>query len=254
MATSMNERRDAIVELVNSMGTVTFAQVKKNFSDVSDMTLRTDLKTLDAERRIVRTHGGARSVEYVVGTDDLLLNRQSRNAEAKAVIAKKAASLVRPNTTFFLDSGTTTTELARTLADTRAIAFTNSLSCTAELARLAELKTIVIGGTLNRYSMSLNGGKAIEEISGLSFDVLFLGGTSYASATGFACGSDDEAALKRALIGRAEKTVVLMDSEKLGKKSTFKICGLEDVDVIVSDGKLSEHFLKNCEESDVEVL
>ncbi len=254
MAGNMNDRRDAIVELVNSLGTVTFAQVKKSFSDVSDMTLRTDLKTLDAERRIVRTHGGARSVEYVVGTDDLLLNRQSRNPEAKAVIAKKAAALVRPNTTFFLDSGTTTTELARSLEDVHAIGFTNSLTCTAELARLSQLKTIVIGGSLNPYSMSLNGGKAIEDISGLSFDVLFLGVTSYTSATGFACGSDDEAALKRALIARAEKTVVLMDSTKLGKKSTFKICDLADVDTVVSDGKLSEHFLKSCEEADVEVL
>lgn len=254
MATSMNQRRDSIVQMVSELGNVSFSQIKERFSDVSDMTLRTDLKTLDAERRIVRTHGGARSVEYVVGTDDLLLNRSGRNIEAKAVIAKKAAGLVRPNTTLFLDSGSTTTELAKELQDTRAIAFTNSLTCAAELARLEQLETIVIGGSLNRYSMSLKGGRAIEEIGGLNFDVLFLGVTSFQSSTGFACGSDDEASLKRALIARAEKTVVLMDSSKLGKKSTFKICGLQDIDVVVGDGKYSEHFLKYCEEAGVEVL
>ena len=71
---------------------------------------------------------------------------------------------------------------------------------------------------------------------------------------GFGCGSDDEAALKRALISHAERTEVLMDSSKLGQRSTFKICGLEDVDYVVSDGKLSEHFKKYCEEADVAIL
>lgn len=254
MATSMNQRRDSIVQLVNELGNVTFSQIKDRFSDVSDMTLRTDLKTLDADRRIVRTHGGARSVEYVVGTDDLIMSRSGRNIEAKATIARKAAKVVRPNTTMFLDSGSTTTELAKEIHDTRAIVFTNSLTCAAELARLNQLETIVIGGSLNKYSMSLKGGRAIEQINSLSFDMLFLGVTSFQSSTGFACGSDDEAALKRALISRAERTIVLMDSTKLGKKSTFKICDLADVNTVIGDGRYTEHFLKYCEEAGVEVL
>lgn len=98
------------------------------------------------------------------------------------------------------------------------------------------------------------GNVTFAQISELNFDVLFLGVTSFQSSTGFACGSDDEAALKQALIARTEITVVLMDSTKLGKKSTFKICGLEDVDVVVGDGKHTEHFLKYCEEAGVEVL
>ena len=204
--------------------------------------------------RIVRTHGGARSVEYVVGTDDLLLNRNTRNVEAKTTIARKAKELVRPDSTVFLDSGSTTTALARELDDVRTLIFTNSLTCAAELARLEHARTIMIGGTLNRYSLSLNGSKSIEDINSLNFDLLFLGVTSFQSSTGFACGSDDEAALKRALIAHAEKTVVLMDSSKLGQRSTFKICDLADVDYVVSDGNLTEHFKKYCEEAEVTVL
>ena len=254
MSTSMQDRREGIVQFVTSEGTVTFGQLKKAFPEVSEMTLRTDLKALDEARRIVRTHGGARSVEYVVGTDDLLLNRTTRNVEAKSVIARKARALVRPDSTVFLDSGSTTTALARELDDQRALVFTNSLTCAAELARLERVRTIVIGGSLNRYSMSLNGSKSIEQVGELSFDLLFLGVTSFQSSTGFACGSDDEAALKRALIAHAERTVVLMDSSKLGQKSTFKICDLSDVDCVVSDGNLTEHFKKYCEEAEVEVL
>lgn len=250
----MIERRDAIANLVTSEGSITFTQLKKAFPDVSEMTLRTDLKALDEARRIVRTHGGARSVEYVVGTDDLLLNRNTRNVEAKACIARKARELVRPDTTIFLDSGSTTTALARELEDMRTLVFTNSLTCAAELARLENARTIMIGGSLNRYSLSLNGSKSLEDVASLSFDLLFLGVTSFQSSSGFACGSDDEAALKRALIAHAEKTVVLMDSSKLGRKSTFKICDLADVDYVISDGNLTEHFKKYCEEAEVIVL
>ena len=251
---SLVERRDAIAAFVTSEGSVTFGLLKKTFPDVSEMTLRTDLKALDEARRIVRTHGGARSVEYVVGTDDLLLNRNTRNVEAKTTIARKAKELVRPDSTVFLDSGSTTTALARELDDVRTLIFTNSLTCAAELARLEHARTIMIGGALNRYSLSLNGSKSIEDINSLNFDLLFLGVTSFQSSTGFACGSDDEAALKRALIAHAEKTVVLMDSSKLGQRSTFKICDLADVDYVVSDGNLTEHFKKYCEEAEVTVL
>ena len=254
MSSAMVERREAIAQLVTSEGSVTFGQIKKAFPDVSEMTLRTDLKALDESRRIVRTHGGARSVEYVVGTDDLLLNRNTRNVESKAIIARKAKELLRPDSTIFLDSGSTTTALARELDDMRMIVFTNSLTCAAELARLERARTIMIGGTLNRYSLSLNGSKSVEDVNALSFDLLLLGVTSFQSSSGFACGSDDEAALKRALISRAERTAVLIDSSKLGRKSTFKICDLSDVDYVVSDGNLTEHFKKYCEEAEVTVL
>lgn len=254
MGTSMKERREGIVQFVNSEGSVTFGQLKAAFPDVSEMTLRTDLKALDSARRIVRTHGGARSVEFVVGTDDLLLNRSTRNVEAKAEIARKAAGLVRPDTTVFLDSGSTTTALAREMGDVRSIVFTNSLTCAAELAHLERARCIVVGGNLNRFSMSLNGSKTVEDVNALSLDLLFLGVTSYHPSTGFTCGSDEEAALKRALIARAERTVVLMDSSKVGRKSTFKICGLRDAETIVSDGFLPDDFLKACAEAELDVL
>ena len=95
----MQERREKIVELVNRLGTVSFAQLKAAFPDVSEMTLRTDLKALDEERRLVRVHGGAKSVEVVVGTDDFLLRRALRCAPEKAQIAQKTLSLLRPDMT-----------------------------------------------------------------------------------------------------------------------------------------------------------
>ena len=109
----MEQRRNAIVELVNREGSLSFVQLKEAFPSVSEMTLRTDLKALDQARRVVRVHGGVKSVEVVVGTDDQFGRRTARNASEKQIIAEKAAALLRPNTTVFLDSGSTATAVAR---------------------------------------------------------------------------------------------------------------------------------------------
>lgn len=85
---TMEQRRNTIVDLVNQSGNVSFAQLKKKFPQISEMTLRTDLKVLDEAKRIVRVHGGAKSVDVVVGTDDMLSRRQVRNIEAKQMITQ----------------------------------------------------------------------------------------------------------------------------------------------------------------------
>ena len=91
----MEQRRNAIVELVNREGSLSFVQLKEAFPSVSEMTLRTDLKALDQARRVVRVHGGVKSVEVVVGTDDQFGRRTARNASEKQIIAEKAAALLR---------------------------------------------------------------------------------------------------------------------------------------------------------------
>ena len=71
----MEQRRSEIVAFVNERESVTFAQLKERFPSVSEMTLRTDLKVLDQNRQLVRIHGGAKSIDQVVGNDDVLKRR-----------------------------------------------------------------------------------------------------------------------------------------------------------------------------------
>ena len=251
---NMDERRDKIVDLVNAEGSLGFAQLKRAFPEVSEMTLRTDLKALDEARRIVRVHGGAKSISFTVGSDDLFARRMQRNPAAKHLIAQKAARLVVPGTVIFIDSGSTTTALAAALPDVRLLVFTNSITVVNELARFENISTMLVGGQVNRDSMCTSGGTAIEAVSALSFDRLFLGVTGYERGRGFTCGLDDQAVLKRTLIARSDETVALMDSGKEGRHSTFPICTLGQVDTIVSDGGLSAEFLADCAAAQVEVL
>ena len=124
----MDQRRNEIVEFVNENQTVTFAQLKEKFPSVSEMTLRTDLKFLDQEKKIVRIHGGAKSMDEVAGNDDILKLRYGRNVSEKKEIAQKALRFVQPSKTIFLDSGSTMTMLAHILKDQNNIFYTSGLT------------------------------------------------------------------------------------------------------------------------------
>lgn len=251
---SMEARRNAIVELINERGTVSFSQLKEAFSQVSEMTLRTDLKLLDESKRIVRIHGGAKSVQVVVGTDDYLSKRAVRNIAGKQRIAEKALSLLRPDTTIFVDSGSTTTMFARQFPDQSNLIYTTGLSCATELANLTRPTVMLPGGRLNRYSQSVYGITAVRELERVNFSQTFLGVTSYSADTGFTCGSNEEAILKQTAIRQAEQVIVLIDSSKVGTRSTFCICDLSQIDMVVSDDHLPEAFLAECRRYQVPVL
>ena len=250
----MNDRRDRIAGFVNDNGSVSFRQLKELFPNVSEMTLRTDLKVLDEDRRIVRIHGGAKSVDVVIGTDDLLGNRAIRNQAAKKRIAEKALRLIQPHTTVYLDSGSTTTQLARVFPDQPQIIYTSGLSCANELAKLEQPQVYLPSGKLNRYSMSVCGAEGARELERVNFDIAFMGVTAFSPKNGFSCGVETEAFLKRSAMKHAAKRVMLLDTSKIGKSSTFTFAQLEDADVLVTEGEMPESFLEMCRQCEVEVL
>lgn len=251
---AMEQRRNMIVDFVNESGTISFAQLKDKVPQISEMTLRTDLKALDEAKRIVRVHGGAKSVNVVIGTDGMLSQRAVHNTEAKQLITQKALAFIQKDTTIFLDSGSTTTMLASCMPDQSNLIYTNSLTCAVELCKLKQPAVHVLGGTVNRYSMSVCGVHTVQDVSKINFDQAFLGVTSYCSQIGFSCGVDEETVLKRTVIHRAGQRIFLMDSSKVGVKSTYTVCGLEGVDVIISDGNLPRDFLEECRRYNVQVV
>ena len=248
---TMDERRDAIVALVNEKSNITFAELKKRFPQVSDMTIRTDLKALDEAKRIVRVHGGAKSVEQVIGNDDLLGKRAVRNVEAKQLIAEKAVKLVRPNTTVFIDSGSTTTLMANLFPDVQCVIFTNSLSCGIELSKLTKARVYIVGGLLNRNSLSVVGYSALKEMEPVNFDMAFLGATSYDEQLGFTCESAEDNAIKRMAISKSVQNIILMDVSKLGRRGSFTIGQLNEVTDVVMDGNVPDDFRQSCVRNNV---
>lgn len=250
----MESRRNKMLELINREGSVSFAFLKENFPEVSDMTLRRDLESLDQSKQIVRIHGGAKSVDVVIGTDDLYLRRTARNVERKKSIAQKASKLVRRNTAMYIDSGSTCTEFARILPDEPFLIFTNSISVAFELARLSQAQVHMMGGQMNRSSLSLHGGRTISYLNDINFNIAFFGVTGYSSNMGFTVGSEEEYEMKKAIMSRSDKVILLMDSTKVGHASTFTFTLPQDVDVIVSDGQMNPSDVLSFEQHGIKVL
>ena len=251
---TMESRREAICALVNERKNVTFAEIKEAFPQVSDMTIRTDLRVLDEKKRIVRIHGGAKSVETLLANDDVLGTRSVRNVDEKKLIARKAVKLIRPNMTIFVDSGSTTTQMCSIIPDIPCFIMTNSISCAAELIHLMQAKVVITGGMMNRNSLSITGFAAAQTIASVNFDIAFIGATTYRTDIGFACGSGEDNIIKQQVIGRSERNVILLDSSKIGKKSSFTTCMLDEVDCVVTDDKISGKFAEECRQHGVELL
>ena len=254
---SMEIRRNAIVSLINEKGSVSFGDLKETFHNVSEMTLRTDLKALDKQGMIVRIHGGAKSVgtvQSVISKDDFLNKRAILNTAEKQLIAQKAIRLLQPDETIFLDSGSTTTMMAASIPDEPRLIYTSGLTCAIELASLTKPRICLPGGILNRYSHSVCGVSAIRELERIHFKQAFIGVTSFSYDTGFSCSIDEEARLKQLAIEHAQEVILLMDSSKLQRHSTFTFAQLKNVDIIVSDGKLPHDFMAHCQKQHVKVI
>lgn len=250
----MNQRRGQIELMVNREGTVSFSQLKEAFPDVSEMTLRSDLRALDEERRIVRVYGGARSLGNLVGTDDAFDVRASRNTEGKRLIVKKALKLLRPGMAVYLDSGSTAIHMASQFPDDSYLVFTSGINCALELAKLKNVRSHLIGGEINRNSLSVNGMRSINEIGLLNFNMAFLGTTGFAEQSGFNCAVEAEAELKRAVISKTEHCVMMMDSQKVGRLNPFTFALPRDIRTVITDGKLDDATQELFRKAETEVL
>ncbi len=147
-------------------------------------------------------------MQVLIGTDGLLKRKSVRNIPEKQKIAQKALTLLRADTTVYLDSGSTATVLARQFPDQSNLIYTTGLSCATELAELKEPTVMLPGGKLNRYSQSVFGFSAIKELERVNFHQAFLGITGFHLSAGFTCGINDEAILKQTVIRQSAQVAL----------------------------------------------
>lgn len=250
----LNERRAQILEEVNRRKTVAFSELITMFPNVSEMTLRKDLKCLDAQGRLVRVHGGARSLETVLGADTPLLQRLCENIELKQEIANKARKLVKPGMTIFLDSGSTMTQLAKLFPDVPCQVLTGGISCVQELCKLTQINITMLGGRVNKGSASVRDARLANELREMYFDIAFIGVNGLSKENKFSCRSADRVYMEKTAISRASHVVVLMDSTKIGKISPYSICQINAIDTIVSDSYMEDSVRHMLQSEGIEVL
>jgi DeoR family transcriptional regulator, aga operon transcriptional repressor len=246
------ERRREILELLQTEGRVLVGDLSKRFR-TSLITIRKDLEVLHHQGELERTHGGALPLKTGALKDRSLQEKEGMHRKEKLRIAEAAAHMIRQGQVIILDSGTTTTAIARTCRHFKSLTVvTNATNIAADLAD-TPVEVILTGGVLRKNSFSLVGPLAEESLRKLSADLLFLGVDGFDVRYGLTTPNLLEARVNRAMADAARRTIVVCDSSKFGRRSLSLIMPTSAVHETITDRKIAKPHLKALREVDVEV-
>jgi DeoR family transcriptional regulator of aga operon len=251
---SRYERWNRLLELVAEHGHVEVSDAALAL-DVSEATIRRDLDQLAGQRMLTRTRGGATGSTQLAHELPLLY-KLARHAAEKQRIGRAAAALIAGDATVALNGGTTTIEVARALVSrsefgdrpaagaagpsvlggtTAITVVTNALSVANELAIRPQVKLVVTGGVARAESSELIGPLATYVLNDLLFDWAFLGVDGLDPVVGATAHHEGEASINRLMAQRAQRVAIVADGSKLGRRTFARVCGVEDIDVLVTD-------------------
>jgi len=246
------ERRRAIIELVNRDGRVLVADLSRQF-ETSQVTIRKDLELLHGQGLLHRSHGGALPAQDGALEDPTLREKEQLHRKEKLHIAAAAASLVKEGQVVILDSGTTTTAIARALRGFRNLTIiTNAVNIAAELSGTT-LDVILTGGTLRKNSFSLVGPIAEETLRHLNADLLFLGVDGFDVHYGLSTPNLLESKVNRVMVEVARYRVVVCDSSKFGRRSLSLIAPTAGLHAAITDHGIPKADLSVLRKSGIEV-
>ncbi|MFD8010386.1 DeoR/GlpR family DNA-binding transcription regulator [Streptomyces sp. NPDC058955] len=265
---SKRERWNALLELLATEGRLEVEETAAAL-DVSSATIRRDLDELAEQQMLVRTRGGA--LAHGVSYELPLRYKSSRHASEKQRIAAAAVELVGEGDVVGLNGGTTTTEVARALAlragggrrespeptDVTAPVFTvvtNALNIAGELAVRPQIKLVVTGGVARPQTYELVGPLTAGVLDEVVLDVAVLGVDGLDPRLGVMTRQEDEASISRLFAERAQRVVVVADSSKMGKRAFARICGLDAVDVVVTDADAPADAVARLEDVGIKVI
>lgn len=235
------ERKAHIQAVLRRDGRVVAKTLSRQL-DLSEDTIRRDLRELASEGLLQRVHGGA--LPASPATADFA-SRLGLATSAKRAIGQAAARMVRPGQVVFLDGGTTAVQVARHLdAGLTATIVTHSPSVAVELVGHPGVSVELIGGRLFKHSLVAVGAAAIEAILRVRADVYFMGVTGLHPEIGLTTGDPEEAAVKRAISRQAAETVVLASREKLGAASPFVIMPAGELAAIIAPADTPDALLE----------
>ena len=232
------ERHQQIIDIVQSKGYESVTSLCKALK-VSAVTVRKDLKLLEKSNKLFRTHGGASNTNPFT-IDRNVNEKENLQIEEKKSIAKKAANYITPNDSIIIASGTTMLALAREIIPKqKLIVITSALQVASELSRHPDVDILQLGGLIRQSSSSVVGSYAENILKDFFCTKLFLGVDGIDFEFGITTSNSMEAQLNKSMIRVVQKVIVLADHTKFGKRGFSRICGLDEVDEIITDKNVS---------------
>ncbi|MCT4687359.1 DeoR/GlpR family DNA-binding transcription regulator [Vallitalea sp.] len=233
------ERKEQIIKMVNEKEKI-YVPEMSNLFKVSTATIRNDLNELEKAGRLIRTHGGAISIQ----NSGLELNTEQKkvkNNTAKYLIAKEALKLIDSGDIILIDTGTTTYQLATLLTEKRNITIiTNDIEIALELEEVTGLNVILVGGMLRKGFHCTLGPFANKILSEISVDKAFIATNAVDAKMSLYTPDMNQASIKQQMIACAREKYLVCDSTKFKRKSFSKFADISDFDIVITDDQIED--------------
>ena len=245
------ERKISILQELQHKGKVTVASLSQSLN-VSEDTIRRDLRDLAKANKLKKVHGGAMPFSP---TTQPYTTRKLQDQDSKQKLAEVAAKLVQDKQVILIDSGTTCLAIAQNLRiDLEATVVTPSPHVAIALAEHKNVKLILIGGNVNTEDMTVVGATAFESLKRIRTDLCFLGVCSIHTSIGITTTDYEQAQLKSIIIENAAKTVATATADKLGTAAAFHIADTSVLNYIVTDATDAIGGLEPYRELDIQIV
>ena len=247
------ERLIEMEDYVLKCGSVSLEDMAAHFK-VSLNTVRRDLGEILDRGKIKKVYGGVTTSEL---TDSMIVSkREMTNVSAKQEIGKVAAQLIKDGSTVFIDSGTTPANVIPYLSNkSNVTVITNSLKAMYETAKHKNLDLLALGGYYNYSHGNFVANSSAESMTKLNFDLVLIAATCISLTNGLSVNSYFEVDVKNRIVkNNAGRIALLATADKFDKSALYSFCDFDDVNTIVSDKPLPEHFIERMDQRGVTFL
>lgn len=234
------ERQQIILELLKGKDFLKIEELQKKFPDISDSTLRRDLKELEKKRKVESLSGGA--IKLISTTGEIPISkRNSLNSEEKEVLSEIASTYIEDNDVIYLDSGSSCTALFKKIMNKNITIYTTNTDIFS-IKDNFKAEIIIMGGQYKSLTSSISGSLTEENLSKIYFSKSFIGVNGIDIEYGVTTPSLVEASKKRLIKDHSDSVYLMCDSSKFHHLSNVKAFDLKDVTVISdkNDEKISK--------------
>lgn len=250
---TITERHQLILQKLQDVGRVDIQELSDELQ-VSGVTIRKDLKLLEEKNLLFRTKGGG-SINNPYAVERPINEKEYINADQKKKIARAALALIDQTDSIIIGSGTTVYELARALHPAKHLTvITPALRVALELCNRPNVDILQMGGLIHHSSASAAGAFGERLLEEISCGLLFIGVDGIEPDFGLSITNLAEASLVKKMVQVAQQVVVMADSTKFGRRGIGRICGIEQVDYIITDSDAPVESVKQLEEKGVKVV
>jgi DeoR/GlpR family transcriptional regulator of sugar metabolism len=245
---ALSARQKKILQLIQVEKKISVANLAKRLQ-VTEASIRLDFNALENMDYIRRFHGGARIVQPSAYDSRIATNQQT-----KKKIAKRAIEYIQPRETLFLDSGTTVLMLAQMLIEFDDLTvITNSVPIAQHIGREQSNSVILAGGSFNYSEQCCEGLITEQFLDNFSASKAFIGSDSIDVNKGLFSNGISMFGYVRKIIHNSKETILLADSSKFSKVGAIKICDLQSVDIIITDGSIPDPVIQELGDIGIQV-